>query len=115
MVKLTGVEEQPAMERWRRIPQAFQGPRARSHHLWGSRFGRQREEMKLRLSPTSLSQLEEMVETMVSVIEKHSPKSAAHYQMVMQLLRDEHNLTFAMVGDNCPGSYDPDELDAPER
>ncbi|CAG4965231.1 unnamed protein product [Colias eurytheme] len=85
----------------------------RSHHNWGSRFGRKREVKKQ--EPHSLLELEEQAQTTVRLMEKHGSKSEHNYYKAMDLLRLQYNLNFIVVCEKCHGPHLNDEILAPER
>lgn len=92
MVNLTGPNGQPAR------PVGEGGSDrvgSRSHHVWGSRFRRRREEM--REEPTGLLQLEELTKKAVELMEKHNPKSESNYTKAMDLLRLQYNLVSVIL------------------
>lgn len=66
--------------------------RPRSHHNWGARFGRKRVEMKLRVEPTNLHELEDLAKRSVEVMGKHGPTNEKNFDMAMDLLRQQYNL-----------------------
>ncbi|CAK1601887.1 unnamed protein product [Parnassius mnemosyne] len=88
---------------------------SRSHHTWGISFGRRRDELKQRGEPTDLQQLEELARKSVKLMEKHGTKTTQNYVKVLDLLRQQYNLNFIVVCENCNGTHSYDELSAPER
>lgn len=66
--------------------------RTRSHHAWGMRLGRSREEMKRHSEPTGLHQLEKLARRSVRLMEKHGTKTPNSYVHVMDLLRQQYNM-----------------------
>lgn len=71
------------------LPDRLQYPR--SHHNWGGRYGRRREEFK-NMEPTGLLQLEQLAHKAVELMEKHGNKSELNFYKAMALLRQQYNL-----------------------
>ncbi|XP_063358065.1 uncharacterized protein LOC134647638 [Cydia amplana] len=113
MVNLPRPVEQVARPVGERGSDRHQG--TRSHHQWGARYGRRREQMRQRPEPATLLELEHLAAKTVALMEKYAPKSENNFPMAMQLLRLQHNLHFMMVCENCHGTHNYDELLAPER
>ncbi|CAK1601886.1 unnamed protein product [Parnassius mnemosyne] len=81
----------------------------------GSSFGCRRDEFKQRGEPIDLQQLEELARKSVKLMEKHGTKITQNYFTAMDLLRQQYNLNFIVVCENCNGTHSYDELSAPER
>lgn len=62
----------------------------RSHHNWGARLGRRRDEAFT--ESKGLQELEELTRRTVNLMEKHSPKCEQNYERAMDLLRLQYNM-----------------------
>lgn len=85
MVKLRGPADQPGRAVGERGS-------VRSHHQWGARFGRRRDEMSQRSEPGTLLELEELATRSAKLMEKYNPKSENNFNKAMELLRLQYNL-----------------------
>ncbi|KPJ16664.1 hypothetical protein RR48_10263 [Papilio machaon] len=89
--------------------------RTRSHHTWGMRLGRSRDEVKWQSEPTGLHQLEKLARRSLRLMEKHGTNTPDSYVQVMDLLRQQYNMNFMVLCEKCSGPHNQDELLAPER
>ncbi|XP_053613834.1 uncharacterized protein LOC128677183 [Plodia interpunctella] len=87
---------------------------SRSHRRFGTRYGRRREEMKNR-EPVTLKELEELTERSVELMEKYRPKADCNFDIAMDLLRSQYNLSFMILCEKCGTPHANDEMSAPER
>ncbi|KAG7310897.1 hypothetical protein JYU34_003729 [Plutella xylostella] len=88
--------------------------RPRSHHLWGSRYGKDLQVARQKKEPACLIELEDLASRAASQMDKWG-SSPNHKDIATRLLRQQYNMEFKIKCHKCSGTHDQDEIYAPER